>query len=58
MAKFNPADYEMVEDRLKKFWKDNPNGRIFTEVVSTSDDGTMVIVRALLYKDMEDINPV
>ncbi len=58
MAKFNPADYEMVEDRLKKFWKDYPNGRVFTEVVSTNDEGTMVIVKAMIYTDKEDINPV
>ncbi len=58
MAKFNPADYEMVEDRLAKFWKDNPNGRVYTEVVKTSDDGTMVIVKAYIYADKEDINPV
>ena len=58
MAKFNPADYEMVEDRLAKFWKDNPNGRVYTEVVKTSDDGMMVIVKAYIYADKEDINPV
>ena len=51
MAKFNPADYEMVEDRLAKFWKDNPNGRVYTEVVKTSDDGMMVIVKAYIYAD-------
>ena len=45
MPKFNPNDYEMVEDRLKKFWKDNPNGRVWTEVIKTSDDGSMVIVQ-------------
>ena len=58
MAKFNPNDYEMVEDRLKKFWKDNPNGRVWTEVVKTSDDGSMVIVKAMVYSNKEDANPV
>jgi len=58
MPKFNPNDYEMVEDRLKKFWKDNPNGRVWTEVVKTSDDGSMVIVQAMVYADKEDTNPV
>lgn len=58
MPKFNPNDYEMVEDRLKKFWKDNPNGRVWTEVVSISDDGSMVVVKAMIYTDKEDINPV
>ena len=58
MPKFNINDYELVEDRLKKFYSDYPEGRVYTEVVKISDDGTMVCVRALLYKDIEDINPV
>ena len=58
MAKFNLDNYELVEDRLKKFWKDNPNGRINTDVVRSSDDGTMVIVKAELYLDKDDPNPV
>ena len=58
MAKFNLNDYELVEDRLKKFWKDNPNGRVETEVIHITDDGSCVTVRALCYKDIEDINPV
>ena len=33
MAKFNLDEYELVEDRLKKFWKDNPEGRVNTDVV-------------------------
>ena len=58
MAKFNLDNYELVEDRLKKFWVDFPNGRIETEIVHITDDGTCVTIRALGYKDMEDINPV
>ena len=34
MAKFNLEDYELVEDRLKKYWKENPEGRIETNAVS------------------------
>ena len=56
--KFNLDDYELVEDRLKAFWKDNPNGRIYTEVVHITDDGSCVTIRTLGYKDMEDVNPV
>ena len=58
MAKYNKDDYEVVEVRLKKFWKDYPDGRVFTEVVKTSDDGTMVIVKAMVYLNREDVNPV
>ena len=58
MAKFNLDEYELVEDRLKKFWKDYPNGRVNTEVVSSSADGTMVIVKAEMFMDFKDIKPV
>ncbi len=58
MAKFNLDNYELVEDRLKKFWKDNPNGRINTDVVDSSDDGTMVIVKAELFINKDDDTPV
>ena len=51
---FNLDNYETVEDRLKKFWSDNPNGRIETHVAKTNDEGTMVIVKALVYKDFDD----
>ena len=27
-------EYDQVEDRLKKFWKDNPNGRIETDIIA------------------------
>ena len=58
MPKFNLDNYELVEDRLKKFWKDYPNGRVDTTVVSSSADGTMVIVKAELYMEREDTTPV
>jgi hypothetical protein len=46
MAKFNLEDYELVEDRLKKYWKENPEGRIETNVVHITDDGTCVTIKA------------
>jgi hypothetical protein len=46
MAKFNLDDYELVEDRLKKYWKENPEGRIETNVVHITDDGTCVTIKA------------
>ena len=46
MAKFNLDDYELVEDRLKKYWKDNPEGRIETNVVHITDDGSCVTIKA------------
>ena len=58
MAKFNLENYETVEERLKVFWKDNPEGRIFTEVVHETDDGSCVTIRAFIYKDENDTNPI
>ena len=46
MAKFNLDDYELVEDRLKKYWKDNPQGMISTNVVHITEDGTCVTIKA------------
>jgi len=58
MPKFNLENYETVEERLKVFWKDNPEGRIFTEVVHETDDGSCVTIRAFIYKDENDTNPI
>lgn len=30
---FNPADYETVDSRIKRFYRDCPNGRIHTELL-------------------------
>ena len=58
MAKFNLDNYETVEDRLKKFWKDFPKGRIDSNVVHITDDGTCVTIRTEIYKDIQDTKPV
>jgi len=34
MPKFNLADYETVEERIKKFYAEHPDGRIVTEIVT------------------------
>ena len=52
------ANYEMVEDRLKRFWEKCPNGRIDTEVIQVLMDGAMIMVKAYLYEDKDDTNPV
>ena len=58
MPKFNLDNYETVEDRLKKFWNDYPNGRVETEVVHITDDGTCVTIKSAIYKDINDTHPV
>ena len=49
---FNLADYETVEDRLAKYWKENPDGRIATELVEWSTG--RFIVKALIYRTEAD----
>jgi hypothetical protein len=51
-------EYDQVEDRLKKFWKDNPNGRIDTKVIHVNADFTNAIHRCEVYKDIKDEFPV
>ena len=51
-------EYDQVEDRLKKFWEDNPNGRIDTKVIHVNADFTNAIHRCEIYKDIKDEFPV
>ena len=37
MPRFNLADYETVEERIKKFYAEHPDGRIVTKLVETFD---------------------
>jgi len=52
---FNLEEYELVEDRLKAFWKDNPNGCITTDVVHITDDGTCVTIKAYIQDDNQNL---
>ena len=49
MPNFNLDEYELVEDRLKAYWKDNPNGKITTDVVHITEDGSCVTIKAYVY---------
>ena len=49
---FNLQDYETVESRLEKFWKDNPDGRICTKIEQATD--TRYIISAELFKKATD----
>ena len=52
---FNLADYETVESRLEKFWKEYPDGRIFTKIEQATD--TRYIISAELFKTEADAKP-
>lgn len=48
-------NYEPVADRITKFWKTYPNGRIHTEIKLINE--TEVIVMASVYTDRDDLRP-
>jgi len=56
---FNLEDYETVEERLSKFWKDNPDGRIETErVVAANAPSDEYVFVARLFRTEADQFPV
>jgi hypothetical protein len=52
MAKFNLSEYDQVADRIKSFYKDNPEGRIVTHVLF--QDGERTIIKASVYLNFEE----
>jgi hypothetical protein len=52
---FNLEDYETVEERLIKYWKDNPNGRILTKLLENSP--SRFIVEAAVFRDADSEKP-
>jgi hypothetical protein len=52
---FNLEDYETVEERLSKFWKEHPDGRIFTTLVEHTLQ--RFIVQAAIYRTEVDAQP-
>jgi len=51
MAQFNLNDYETVESRIARFYKDYPDGRIITKNVTSVADRTVStwVVKAVIY---------
>jgi len=58
MARFNLADYETVEERLKRFYADNPDGRILTEneTIPEYRGEKIWVVKALVFLTGEDVD--
>jgi hypothetical protein len=52
---FNLEDYETVEERLIKFWKDHPDGQIHTKILDSA--AGRFIVEAAIYRTEADIRP-
>jgi hypothetical protein len=56
MAQFNPADYETVAERISRFYKDFPDGRIVTKNITQQHDRAIMtwVVQAWVYLSSED----
>lgn len=54
MAQFNLEDYETVEQRIKRFYADHPQGRIHTKNLTTLQDRQVStwVVRAEVWVEM------
>jgi hypothetical protein len=52
---FNLEDYETVEERLVKFWKEHPDGRISTTLIEHTLQ--RFIVQAAIYRTEVDAHP-
>jgi hypothetical protein len=52
---FNLEDYETVEERLVKFWKDHPQGRVETKLIVNTP--SQYIVWSAIYRDAADVQP-
>jgi hypothetical protein len=52
---FNLEDYETVEERLIKFWKDHPDGQIHTRLLENAT--ARFIVEASIYRTEADSRP-
>jgi len=57
MASFNLEDYETVEQRIKRFYADHPEGRIHTKNLTTAADRSVStwIVKAEVWIRMPDV---
>jgi hypothetical protein len=56
VARFNLEDYETVEERLKRFWKQFPEGAIQTDNITTEGDRERKqwVVVAYIYRHRDD----
>ena len=56
MAQFNLAEYETVAERIKRFYKDYPDGRIITRNLTQQHDRAIAtwVVEAVIYLNVGD----
>lgn len=56
-GRFDPSRYAQVKDRIPLFWENYPAGRITTEIYALSEDWTRVIIKACVYRDVDEAEP-
>lgn len=54
-GRFNPDDYETVDQRIGRFYADHHDGRIVTELVARGDKDWLF--KAYVYRDSEQVAP-
>lgn len=56
MPQFNLDEYDLVEDRIRRFYEDNPDGRIVTYELTSKQDREKGywVVRAQIFESHED----
>lgn len=57
MPKFDPATYDFVADRLKKFWADHPDGSVISKIIPEMSTLDRVVFYAEVYYDKNDSRP-
>lgn len=59
MAQIDLSNYETVEERIRRFYRDNPEARITTDLVAFDGEAgrTRWIVKAFVFKDSEREKP-
>lgn len=59
MGNFNPAEYETVDSRIKRFYDDHETGRIITELVTHEGEigGSRWVVKALVFRSIDRTEP-
>ncbi len=50
MKKYNASDYDLVQNRVQKFYQDVPNGSIRTELVLSASTENLAVFKATIYE--------
>jgi hypothetical protein len=57
VARFDLANYVDVQERINRFWQENPEGRIETQLMSLPDEFERVLFKATIYTSRDNTAP-